>query len=972
MTTISPKPTARDRWAYGLFWSWNVIFLAFMTLGFAPNMLPSLLIDVQAGAVPAAFLIYALVLTCIPAAAVVLGLTVLRRAPARLFALGYVVEGPLMLILAIRFFLIRQATPGFTYLLALAGLGMAAFLWQLLDPELQRGSTPSKYLRLIGLTLMALASLYAALWIAFYAFPLATLAIQWLVRTLVDLGGFLRSLWQNIIYLFGSGSLAWVPFTILGFILLLFTGTLFVLTPIAVPYLSLQAWRRSLKGLLNQYGWLWPVSTVLIIVLSSGVLFILTNRQPQHLAFSLLEEPPRSIKQAESLLKRQESIRTGLLNAYLAPFRYISAVGEVRHVSAIYEDTFNITWESAFAVQRLYESVAQPLLYDPVHQQDVSQWADNRALREEPQEAAYLYQRFFDATIVEGERETIVRAARTTWSGERALAAVQAVDEREVYLERQEINIQEHGDWAEVELYEVYQNLTSENQEVIYYFNLPESAVISGVWLGDSPNRETRYTYQVAPRGAAQAVYRNETRRNVDPALVEQIGPRQYRLRVFPVLPARITWDEAGTGRRSEEAPRMYMWLTYQVLGESESWPLPHLAEHRNVFWDQETVRLVNGTLLEAGLEDWLPGSVPAMGVVNATAHRADFPGGWSVLAEPSLQPTELSLPEGLHLAVVLDRSRSMAERADIVAETLDRLRNITDQPVDVYLTASEYRGEEPSLVSLADLDTDEILFFGGQNPGALLAQFADLRQGRRYEAILVLSDGSGYELGESQVELPAFDAPVWLVHLGDELPLGYDDESLEAIQSSGGGVAGSLEQALERMLPALAQASKQAEEAAYAADSLDGYTWSVLPTEVADARAQMVEYQVHTGEDSFLAIAARRLVLAEMQRYRTELGQLPTLDRLHALAKEYSIVTPYSSMIVLVDDTQRRLLEQMEKLDDRFQREVEALGETTPAVPGPLTGVPEPHEWLLLILAAGMLAYYAYTRRATLPQSIR
>ncbi|UCH61209.1 MAG: hypothetical protein JSV61_06935, partial [Anaerolineales bacterium] len=195
MTTISPKPTARDRWAYGLFWSWNVIFLAFMTLGFAPNMLPSLLIDVQAGAVPAAFLIYALVLTCIPAAAVVLGLTVLRRAPARLFALGYVVEGPLMLILAIRFFLIRQATPGFTYLLALAGLGMAAFLWQLLDPELQRGSTPSKYLRLIGLTLMALASLYAALWIAFYAFPLATLAIQWLVRTLVDLGGFLRSLW---------------------------------------------------------------------------------------------------------------------------------------------------------------------------------------------------------------------------------------------------------------------------------------------------------------------------------------------------------------------------------------------------------------------------------------------------------------------------------------------------------------------------------------------------------------------------------------------------------------------------------------------------------------------------------------------------------------------------------------------------------------------------------------------------------
>ncbi len=970
MTTITPKRTKQERWAAGLFWSWNVIFLAFMVLGFAPRMVPTLLFDVRTGAVPVAFLIYALVLTLIPAAAVLLGLTVLRRAPTRLFALGYVVEGPLMLMLAIRFFLIRQATPGFIFLLTVAGLGMAAFLWQLLDPDLQRRGSLAGYLRLTGLTLMALTSLYAALWIAFYAFPLAALASQWLVRTLGDLGIFLRDLWNFIQDLFRSG-LAWLPFTLLGIILVLFTGTLFVLTPIAVPYLSARAWWRSLQALIQRNGWVWPVSLVLVTILSSGALFVLTNRQPQHLAFSLLEEPPKSIKQAENLLKRQESIRAGLLNAYLAPFRYMSAAGEVRHVSMIYEATFHITWESAYTVQRLYESVAQPLLYDPVHHQDVSRWTDNRALSEEPGEAARLYQRFFDTPIADGERETIVRAARSTWSGDQAVAAVQAVDEREVHLARQEITTQENGDWAEVELHEVYQNVTSQNQEVIYYFNLPESAVITGVWLGDSPNRETRYTYQIAPRGAAQAVYRNETRRNIDPALVEQIGPRQYRLRVFPVPPARITWDETGTGRRSEEAPLMYMWLTYQVLWEGEGWPLPQLAEHRNIFWDDETVRLVNGSLKEAGFEDWLPDSVPANAPPTPTAHRADFPGGWSVLAEPSLQPAELSLPEGLRLAVVLDRSHSMAARAEAVAETLDQLRTLTLQPVDVYLTASEYRGEEPSLISLSELEEENILFFGGQNPGALLAQFAALREERHYDAILVLSDGSGYELGETQVELPAFEAPVWLVHLDDELPLGYDDETLEAIQSSGGGVAGSLEQALERLSMALSQAAIP-EETTYASDSLDGYIWQVVPTEAADTRAQQVDYQVHTVEDGYLAIAARRLVLAEIQRYRSELSQLPTLDRLHALATEYSIVTPYSSMIVLVDDTQRRLLEQMEQLDDRYQREVEAIGETTPAVPGPLTGVPEPHEWLLLILAAGLLAYYSFTRRSAQTQRIR
>ncbi|HSF83811.1 MAG TPA: TIGR02921 family PEP-CTERM protein [Anaerolineales bacterium] len=968
MTTQTHKQTARERWASGLFWSWNIIFLAFMVLGFAPRMLPSLLADVGAGAVPATFLIYALVLTCIPAVAVLIGLTVLRGAPTRLFALGYVVEGPLMLTLAIRFFLIRQATPGFIFILLVAGLGMATYLWQLLDPEMERGGPLAGYLRLFGLTLMALTSLYAALWIAFYALPISTYFFQWLVRTLADLGVFLRGLWSGIQELFRSG-LAWLPFTILGMILLFFTATLFVLTPLAVPLLSLRAWWRNLQKLLKQHGWAWPVGLVAVTILLSGLLFVLSNRQPQHLAFALLEEPLKTTQQARALLKQQNSIRSGLLNAYLAPFRYISALGEVRHVSVLYEDIFNVTWERAFAVQRLYEGVAQPLLYDPVRHQDVSQWSDNRALSEEPREAARLYQRFFDTPIVDGERDTIVQAARTTWSGEQAEAAVQAVDEHEVHLVRQEITTVEHGDWAEVELYEVYQNLTGLNQEVVYYFNLPESAVITGVWLGDSPNRETRYTYQVAPRGAAQAVYRNETRRVVDPALVEQIGPRQYRLRVFPVPPARITWDEIGTGRISEEAPPMYMWLSFQVFAAGGNWPLPKLAEHRNIFWDNETVRLVNGSLLEASLEEWLPDSVPAGQPPTPTAHRADFPGGWSVLVEPVSGVADLALPEGLRLAVVLDRSRSMAERAELVVESLDRLNSLTPEPVDVYLTASSYRGEAPSLTSLAELNTEDILYFGGQNPGALLAQFANLRQDRQYDAILVLSDGSGYELGESQADLPAFGTPVWLVHLGDDLPLGYDDETLQAIQSSGGGVVGNLEQALERLLPGLAATPDQT---GYASDSLDGYLWSVVSTEEADSSTQTLDFQTHTREDGFLAFAARRLVLAEMQRYRSELSQLPTMDRLHALAQEYSLVTPYSSMIVLVNDTQRRLLEQMEQLDDRYQREVEAIGDTTPAIQTPLTGVPEPHEWLLLILAAGMLAYYSYTRRSALAQQIR
>ncbi|MEJ2264871.1 MAG: hypothetical protein P8X95_15610, partial [Anaerolineales bacterium] len=144
--------------------------------------------------------------------------------------------------------------------------------------------------------------------------------------------------------------------------------------------------------------------------------------------------------------------------------------------------------------------------------------------------------------------------------------------------------------------------------------------------------------------------------------------------------------------------------------------------------------------------------------------------------------------------------------------------------------------------------------------------------------------------------------------------------------------------------------------------DVVDGYVWSLLPTE--QARAGAPGAVIHTGEDGFIAFAARDLILTEMRRQHGSLDQLDTLDRLHALAQEYGIVTPYSSMIVLVNVTQQNLLNRMEQLDDRYEREYEDLTDTTPSTQLPLSGVPEPEEWLLLGLAIALLLWYAYRQR--------
>jgi putative PEP-CTERM system integral membrane protein len=590
-------------------------------------------------------------------------------------------------------------------------------------------------------------------------------------------------------------------------------------------------------------------------------------------------------------------------------------------------------------------------------QQTRSDWWNQRALRSEPQKADQLYQAYFDETIFEGERETILNAVRDTWSGDQALLARQAVDDREVLLTQQEITITEHGDWAEVELFEAYQNQTGQRQEVVYYFNLPETAVLTGVWLGNSPDREKRDAFRVSPRGAAQQMYREQVNIKIDPALLEQIGPRQYRLRVFPIEPTRWEWDMDRQKRIQTDGAQLYMWMTYLVLANDKNWPLPLLAEKVNVYWDQQSLRTINGDLIEGETETWLPKFVAADNRVEPVGHQVAFPSGESVIMLPASDVQISEIPAGLRLALVLDRSRSMEMLSAEVADTLTKLQTAASD-VDIYLTSSFYRGEQASVAKLAAIAPDRIDYIGGQKATELLEQFFVLSKGRSYDALFVLTDGTGFQIGDEPVNLPVPDAPVWMVHIDGNFPYGYDDGTLQVIQASGGGVAGSLDEAFLRLAASLESA---AHPEVISRDIVDSYEW--LTTAADTVINQDVEIITHEVDDPFAALAARRLILIEMYQQRGQIEQVETLDKLHSLAKEHSIVTPYSSMIVLVNERQQARLDKLEAQDNRFEREPEEMGETAPS-PLEVTGVPEPHEWLLIIIGTVLLGWYTLRKR--------
>lgn len=950
--------------AYLLFWAWNAIFLSFMLLGFAPLVMLDLVNAVQANIIPVAYLLYALLLVAIPIASIILGLTFLRWEPYKLFALGYAVEGPLMLLVVIRFFVVRELTPALMFLFLIAVLGMLTFVWQLLDRNIETRGARLTLVRFVGLTLYAVVAAYLAVWLLFYAIPIAMALLHAFWEFLLHLDDFLRGLstaFDNF-----PRNLAWIPFMVFGAATLVFSATLFVLMPAAVPLLVFWQWLQAWRAAKVHPGRIPAALSAAATAVSCVALFVLLNQQPQAGAFALLETPPTNAAQAQVLQQQEANLRAGLLNAYLAPQRYFSSVGEVQHIGSLYESVFQMPAENFIGVERAYEVVALPLLYRPYGSPVENALGNDGAMFRESAQAAELYAKYFDQEITDGERDAVLSSTSSTFDISRAQQARQTTEDREIHLNKQELNVVEHGDWADFELHEEYQNQTGQRQEVVYYITLPESAVITGLWLGNSDNRSERFAYRVAPRGAAQQVYRDQVRVNVDPALVEQIGPRQYRVRAFPIEPKSLGYEpQSDFGFRAsfvKQGPPVHLWLTWRALAQDNQWKLPYLAEKRNVYWDEQSGRTINGQPMGA-VPDWLPVTLSANTPVQSVAHRVDLPGGQTVIALPVQANVLPALPANSRYAVVVDRSRSMQPHAQAVNDALTHFTALAQNgsTVEVYLTASPYRGETASRVSLDSLDENALTYIGGQNPAQLLEQFSALRGSDTYDAVFVLTDGTGYALGKSDAPSTSPAMPLWFVHLDGKFPLGYDDATLQEIQASGGGVTGNLSEALARYASSAAR-SAQPNNAANIArgDWVDGYTWSVLPT----GDAQVAFQNLPASDESFAPFAARRLILDSIQRERANLLQLNTLDELHALAKQYSVVSPYSSMVVLVNESQRQELEQTEKQGDRFQRETEEVGDTQQQNPFDVTAVPEPHEYVLMALGAGLLIWWVRSKR--------
>jgi len=868
-------------------------------------MLFSIIKNAVIGYTPLDFSLYSLAIFIIPVGSIVLGLTIFRKNPAQLLRLFYGVEIPLFLLFILRLTVFRELTGATTHLFLLLSIGMLSYFSEIITDKKKR---PQWLLigQKIGHALLLIIGLYIAAILLFYAVP-----SLWELLSNISI---LSEIKLNDVFKIGF----WIFISLFFFF---FTGTVFLFLPIALISLYINAFVRGFK-VETPYGKVITFSSLGINLL---LLFSLNYYQPQTYAFDI-SDLDFSIKENQmTFIKNQDEIKKGLLNAYLSSYRYISSVEDNNHVKEMYKNTFHLEDATAEGFQLAYNFFINPFLY-------------HGNMSHDRKKAKLMYEYLFDKPLQKGETETILKALKATWDADGIEAGLLNINQEKVHINQQEITITEEGNIAEIEIYEVYENKTFNQQEIFYYFSLPANATITGLWLSDNDEEVKKYAFVVSPRGAAQQVYKNEVSRRVDPSLLEQVGPNQYRLRAFPIEGKRKDYKDGSRQYNNYEVkkgPNFHLWLSYKTIKTEKGWKLPTLLEKRNVYWSKNTSVSINGKSQNKS-DNWLPSTIKAQ---DEELRPIDYISSISEVVSIQVQSKEIKNSLDLSnkkVALLIDGSYSMNAQKEKLIHFLKELKakgfNPNNICTQVIAKSINYLSYEELMLKIKE---DKALFFGTSNNMNILDQFL-INNESKFDVLMIITDKGNYESSSDSTVAPELDSPLFIHHLGDEQTPIYNDAFLETMQNSNGGV-------IKNTDDFISQLNRLSNTKIIKYD--DGIEYSLIEPSIDDTPA-----------------LSEIVTNAYIQNYRiaTDSNRITELDFIHSLALKEQIVTPYSSMIVLVNDRQKEALKKAEAEADRFDREVESGDEeaSSPGNPFKVSGTPEPHEWILIGLVLLMFGF--------------
>ena len=814
----------------------------------------------------------------------------LTKYPKSLAKLLFFLEIPLILILWFAVIVFASATPAVWFFLLVSVVTLLVFFFDIIKVK-----TSLLWHNFILLTLEQTAATTAAYLTFLFSFflPLVLGAFS-----LMLFSGIFEDLFYNLTNSsFAVGDIiSLIIFLVLGMLGLLFIALLMI-TPFLVTYFLFKILRQTHLNLKTQFS---PDRLKLlhgILAVSYIILLVIVSYQPditpyinqlQKLRNSSVFEEKESI--AVKLLPQQGKIRRAFTDMLDSRKRYPFSKND-EFLKNGYIDIFHLNPGLGQLIQATFNFWAYPFVYQgPIDRQT---------------EAFQNYEYLFGHPASKSNFNPALPNVRLV---------SKTVSARTYYRDL----------LASITIQEEYENTYWGNQEVVYEFSLPEASVITDLKLG--PDLE--FDGVIAPRGAAGKVYQQELERRRDPALLEQTGPRQYRLRVFPI-PARGDMTLSGKNQK--------VLFTYVTAVTPAGYPLPNISQKRNIrvdrnseiayyFNDQPFVSTIDAPFItNAGVATDLCRLYPDIDLQTQTGSAsAQIIPHQSI---PNLANITCSRNSGLNLTGDL-RSARLAILYDVSATNqnnpfLSSLKKtliensslLSENTLDFYRFNDALSRPQPLTLNM--MENPDLVYFGKSDWLNAVSRLNPV-----YDLIIVVT--SNHEMTkEIKASTINYSAPVYVIH-ADDSPPAYPETATRAVLQSGGAIVPSLDQAITHY----SLATRLPYEGK---GSLVSFTpfWAISVTGLTppppDAEFVFADFDyLPTNQDDPLSYLADKAYFMNLvKRYQAFSDkESPLLDSLNAFAGNTRIVTPFSSLIALVNQAQMSDLKRAAGEQDRYSYE--------------------------------------------------
>lgn len=658
------------------------------------------------------------------------------------------------------------------------------------------------------------------------------------------------------------------------------SSLLIILT--VMPYLLIvifgRSWWNSLQSLLARFTRIQVDLIVFSPIVGLLIIFGLFSYQPKsHKYLDLLGDYGvsttfnRRLEIASSLISHQSDLKQQILDQYDAHRRYLF-VQDDTFLSDSYKQIINFPDNLASNIQTVFLALAYPFVY---HGQTNS---FNNLLSE-------YYQDLFGQSIYQ----------TSNYSRSTSVQYVNLVG-RQIT-----INTTNQDALAITSIEDEFSNNTFQDQEVTYEFSLPNDAVVTDLKLGAN----LEYQGIIAPIGAASTTFQQEVNRRRDPALLEQIGPRQYRLRLYPV-PAKVSSSTSITSKN------LKVKFSYVSTIQSSGYPLPNYSQVTNLNQTKldKFILSFNNQTSSLGTDQiyYRPSTLNQI-LSNLCRLTTPLSGKTSTsnLFSSLVRPSNLTCNSQNQPIVTPVTNKKIAILYDVSFDNKDNkhypeltqfIKNnssLLENNLVEFYQFNQYLSPAQVLKPSTRLN---LTYFGKND---LINAMNSLNQ--KVDAAIIITSSVTPSITNNSTFNLGF--PVYFI-FDDSIPA-LPQSLTQNIVKNGGLIVDEMTQAINHL-------------------SLNNNlyyfgSYFQINTNVGSVPSDLT----NNPSDPLNYLVSRNYILELLRSYPGNIYDMTFLDNIHQLAKKTSVVTPYSSLIALVNQQQLNNLDSNSQYENRYQQNVQS-----------------------------------------------